>query len=441
MGERKLFIVCRNVDRENVLRKNLAEAGSANLVGVFRTAESAGDFEALLSAARPEALLVDSSVDPDLALDFAGRARERVVRLAVMLIMAAKDFDLLQRAIEAGVESVQTEPVDFRELLVRLEAAVQEKVRGLELLEAARSGGGIGTALTDRIKSGGGAEASAPPPPPRAGAGHGTVLAFLSGKDGEGKSTVGLNLGLALANRYGKKVIYLDLTETLSETAMLLNQKPPGDIRNILAMRSTGDFTPYGVKRFAIDYFEDESFLAICGNPSIEPPRVDRDALDLLLRFLKTQAEFVLLECPPRFGDILKTALKLADWHVVVVQNTLSSLRNARVFLAELKRLEYPAHQVRIVLNRVSKTAGLARDDLARNLDPYPIVTSIVSNGPIAIEAVTVGMPVVLHAPESDIAESIQNFAKKLLGIETSDVDSNQKFSLGSMITSFLGKD
>lgn len=440
MAETKVFLFSRNAERETAARQALAATGAINLVGSFRTAEGATDPANLLSAARPEIVYLHSSVEPEEALQLALQAREVLPRVGVLIGLAEKDFDFLQRAMTSGVDSVMPEPISAPDLADRLEQVVQKKRADLEA--ALSRGAGGDSALKARVEEANAARGGeAPVTPPIAGPGKGPMmLAFLSSKDGEGKSTVALNLGLSLVKQFGKKVIYVDLCETLSETAMLLNRKAPGTYLNILAMRGE-NFSPYGIQRFAIDYFDDQQFLAICGNPTIEPPNVDREALDVLLRFLKTQADFVLLDCPVRFGVLLKTSLKLSDWHVVVVQNTLSSLRNTRIYLNELKRLEYPRHQVKIVINRVSKAAGLAREDIAKNIDPYPIVGSVVSNGPVAIEAVTVGKPVVLHAPDSDLAESIHVFARRLLGIETSQVGDNQKFSLASMFTSVFGGD
>jgi pilus assembly protein CpaE len=439
MAETKVFLFSQNQDTEASARQALAATGTIHLVGACRISELSVDPANLLTAAKPEVVYVHSSVDPETALDMAMQAKQALPRVGLLLGLAEKDFDFLQRAMGEGVDSVMPEPLSTGDLVDRIAQIVAKKRAELEATLAKAAAGGE-SALTTRVAEANaarGGEALATPPIAEPGKGP-MMLAFLSSKDGEGKSTVALNLGLSLVKQFGKKVIYVDLCQTLSETAMLLNRKAPGTYLNILAMKGE-NFSPYGIQRFAIDYFDDQSFLAICGNPTIEPPTVDREALDVLLRFLKTQADFVLLDCPVNFGELLKTSLKLADWHVVVVQNTLSSLRNTRIYLNELKRLEYPRHQVKIVINRVSKAAGLAREDIAKNIDPYPIVGSVVSNGPVAIEAVTVGKPVVLHAPDSDLAESIHVFARRLLGIETSDVGDNEKFSLASMFTSVFG--
>jgi len=370
---------------------------------------------------------VDSQVPQERALDLSMRAKGYLPRLVVVILQPEKDFDFLQACVKAGVDQTRVEPVDLGEVMGEAGELVRNKLRAAD---AARQDPAAAP------------EPSEPPPeevaPAAPGAG-GMVLAFVSAKDGEGKSTVALNLTLALAKHFGKRAIYVDLAETLSETAMMLNTQPPGTYRNLLAMEPP-ELASNDWARFAIDVFGDGQALAVCGNNGIVPPEVDRDRLDLLIRFLRSQCDFLILDCPVQFCDNLKIALKLADWHVAVVQNTLSSLRNVRMYLAELKRLEYPAHQVRVVLNRVSPSAGLSREDLARNLDPYPIAGAIVSNGPVAIESINVGVPVMVHAPGSDLAESITNFAKTLLGIESSDILSSQEISLSSMFSSLFGK-
>lgn len=426
MAERKLFLVCRNSEREGTIRPLLVRPDEVSLVGVYRVADSTADFRALLEASHPEALYVDSSIPPREALELALTAKHELPRVVVVIGIAEKSFDFLQEAILKGVDVVLAEPVGRDELRARMDKAFRERQRSLEFLRLARQQIRVGAGSGDEAGMGGARE-------------PGVTLAFISSKHGEGRSTVALNLGLSLAKHFGKRVIYIDLDETISETGMMLNRKPPGTFLNVLA-QADGAYTPESLSRHAIDYFGDGSFLAICGNLTIEPPQVDRDALDLLLCFLRFHFDFVLLDCPVRFGDVLKTALELSDWHVAVVQNTLSSLRNARIYLAELKRLGFSPEQVRVVLNRVSKTAGLARDDIEKNLNPYPIVSAIVSNGPVAIEAVTVGKPLILHAPDSDLAQSLNGFAKRLLGIETHEVGEHAGFGIRAMFSSLFGR-
>lgn len=432
MAENRIFLITTGPDREEALRKRLALASQTNIVGQFRPGETTAEFEALLRAGRPEILIVDCLVSQERALEAAIRARQAVPLCVQMILMTAKDFDFLQSAVRGGVDFTLVEPVDMADALRQAQVALANKLR------AAGGGGEPGgqpSALPGVVPVASVTMDGALKADPTVSGGART-LAFVSSKDGEGKSTVALNLALTLASKFGKKAIYVDLAETLSETAMMLDRKPPGSYLNLLALHG-GAYTHDGIKRFSIDYYGDGKALAICGNAGIVPPKVDRDALDLLVRFLKTQCEFLILDCPVHFCDNLKIGLKLADWHVVVVQNTLSSLRNTRLYLAELRRLEYPAHQVRVVLNRVSKTAGLSREDIEANLSEYQLACSVVSNGAVAIEAANLGTPVVVHAPDSDIAECIHNLAKSLLGIETSDIASESGLKVSSLSNLF----
>lgn len=409
--------MCRNQEREGLIRPLLVKAGEFHIAGVYRIADSSGDYRAMLQVSRPDAIFVDSSIPPREALELASVGKVELPRIVTLIGVVEKDFDFLQEAISRGIDAVLPEPLGVVEFKSRLEAALRERQRTRDFLKAAFHGRG-------------GEEGEGSLAGPRE---PGTTLAFVSSKDGEGKSTVALNLGLSLAKSFGKKVVYIDLDETLSETSMLLNRKPTGTLANVLAL-SDVEYSMAGIRRFAIDYFGDGSFLAIAGSQTLEPPPIDRSALDLLLCFLRYQVDFVLLDCPVRLCDALRSSLELSDWHIAVVQNTLSSLRNTRIYLQELKRLEFPPAAVRVVLNRVSKSTGLAKDELEKYLNPYPIVASVVSNGPVVIESVTVGVPLVLHAPESDIAGSIGIFAKRLLGVEASDAGDHSSGRLGTML-------
>ncbi len=419
MAEPRFFLITTHSDREEALRRRLVEVQQTNFVGGFRIQDSPAQLDVLLPPSRPEVVLLDSAVPRDRALELALRVGDLVPRAAVVVLMADRDFDFLQATVKAGIDLALVEPVDLAALMKQASEVQRNKLRRLGAPPSA-------------------SRAEPRPEPVVAPSSGGRVLAFLSSKDGEGKSTVALNLAVALTRQFGKRCVYLDLADTLSETGMMLDSKPPGTYLNLLATQA-GNFSLDGVQRFAIDYFRDGKLLAICGNLGIVPPKVDSHALEGLLRFLRSESEFLILDCPVPVGENLKVALKTADLHVMVVQNTLSSLRNARIYLGELKRLEFPPHQVRVVLNRVSRTAGLAKDDLAKNLE-YPVAASVVSNGAVALEAANVGVPVVVHAPESDLAISIQNLAKAFLGIESSDPSEAGKKGLASMFSSLFGR-
>lgn len=434
MAELKYFLVVPDSERETAIRRRLSAVGQTRITGVLRLAEPGGDFQGVLVSAKPDVFLVDPGVPKEKAFECAVRARGMLPRLVTVVMLPLQDFAFVQAAVNAGIDATLVEPVDFTNLVKQCTDMWRNRLRTVDWPSVQAPG------MSGSMPAVG---ATAPvavpmPPAPEPKGPTGTVLAFISGKDGEGKTTVAMNLAFSLAAKFGKRVIYLDLSDVLSDTSVLLNAKQPGSFYDLMQL-PPAELTPEGIKRYAIDYKGDGSVLAICGNPSIEAPRLDRDRLDVLLRYLRTMANYLVLDCPVRFGDILKVALKLSDWHVAVVQNTLSSLRNTRLYLAELKRLEFPPHQVRVVLNRVSKTAGLARDDIIKSLEPYPVACSIVSNGPVALECSNIGVPIMIHAPESDIAESIHNLAKALQGIESSDL-AQSGFNLASMLGSLFGR-
>lgn len=404
----KLFLVTTTPERSEELQVVFRDFPEFSFVG-FCYMQNNSNYEELVKATKPDVVMVERGIPGVDPLALARLNGSKYPTIDTVVLLQERDFDYLQEAYQAGVPLVLAPPVDWKE--------ASEKMLALRRRRAASIGAAVNAArraARDGVR--------------------GTTLSFISAKDGEGKTTIALNLAATLAQTYKKKVILFDLSLGLSEVAMLLNRKAPASYLNILQMM-VSDFQFDTVRSLMVDYFNNGRFLALCGPTTLRIPEIKYFEIDLLIRLLQKNCEYLLIDAPVLFTDALKAALNLSDWHIMITQNHIGSLRNTKLYLAELLKLDYPAHLVKVVLNRVSTAVGLSPADMNRFIDPYPVVCGISSDGATALTAVNEGSPLVLTHKDTEIARCIDGFAQQILGTSPSGA---RHFDLHGAVAQFM---
>lgn len=227
---------------------------------------------------------------------------------------------------------------------------------------------------------------------------NGPRIAICSQKGGVGKTTLALNLGLALAQLgHATTVVELDPQESLAASLLkpsrsmaglhevlrgaigvdevLLRTKVPG-----LSLLPAGD----------VDPLEVQDFHTLLANPGALGPVLD--ALD---------AEIVLLDCPSGIGGATMGALGSASHALVPVQAEPLSLRSVQLVLEAMARVR--EHQnpglalLGLVLMMFDRDAEASLEVVRtawRDLDPEVLFETIVPRNPIYLEASLHGVPV-----------------------------------------------
>jgi pilus assembly protein CpaE len=110
-------------------------------------------------------------------------------------------------------------------------------------------------------------------------------------------------------------------------------------------------------------------------------------------RLLGEMFEFVVIDTPPSFAPEVISAVDTSDEVVVVAMRDTLSLKNTKLGLETLERMEYDRKRVKILLNRANTNVGIEREDvlaiLGRDVDVLvpshrDITRSINQGEPIA---------------------------------------------------------
>src|SRR4051812_43085742 len=257
--------------------------------------------------ARTGADLLSSDAVRDIATTTDGKVR-------LTLLLAAGDDPALARSVRHTVEAVEgvsQVTVDVRDAAVG-DAKRKAPSRALPVMEAPRP------AQQQRV----------PAPTPVSYPNLGRILAISSGKGGVGKSTVAVNLAVALAQS-GKRVGLMDadiygpnipLMMGVNEPPMVINEK-------IVPLEA------HGVKLISLGFLIDRDQPAIWRGPII---------MKIITQFLRDVAwgtlDYFIVDLPPGTGDAQLTLVQATNVNGAIIVTTPQevaigdALRGAKMF-------------------------------------------------------------------------------------------------------------
>ena len=217
------------------------------------------------------------------------------------------------------------------------------------------------------------------------------VICVLGCKGGSGKTLTATNLGVALADA-GHSVALLDLDLQFGDLALAMGLSPDRTVYDLV--RSGGSLDAQKLEDFLVEHESGARTL-------LAPVRPDQAAmisvpfLDEVERLLSEMHEFVVIDTPPSFApEVISAIDSSTDVLVVAMRDTLS-LKNTRLGLETLERMDYDRRKVKILLNRANTNVGIEREDvlaiLGRDVDilipsDRDITRSINQGTPIALE-------------------------------------------------------
>jgi pilus assembly protein CpaE len=221
--------------------------------------------------------------------------------------------------------------------------------------------------------------------------GDGRLICVLGLKGGSGKTLTTANLGAALAAA-GSSVAILDLDLQFGDLALTMGLAPDRTIYDLV--RSGGSLDAEKLRDFLAVHSSGAQALLAPLRPDhasvVNPPFVRE-----VLRLLRDMFDYVIVDTPPNFTPEVICAVDMADDILMVAMRDTLSLKNTKLGLETLERMDYDRRKIRILLNRANTKVGIARQDvlgiLGRDVDvlvpSHRHVTRSVNQGmPIALE-------------------------------------------------------
>lgn len=239
---------------------------------------------------------------------------------------------------------------------------------------------------------------------------RGQTVVLVSSQGGVGRSTLAVNLALALSS--GGSVCLVDLVPSHGVLHVLCNVHPDRTVADAVAAGAT----PEAVSRCWVDW-EGIRLLAAASGHEVWKP--DEGSVERLLESCASLSDYVVIDServPERYTPVLVDRASLV---VALCRMTVPGLRNMRGYLQDLGRMHVPLQKVVVV--GVSGRWGISPQEAEEICGIQ--VGHVLPWDQTAVWAENQGVPVVLGAPRSALARSVWALAGVLLERLTAPVE------------------
>jgi pilus assembly protein CpaE len=138
-----------------------------------------------------------------------------------------------------------------------------------------------------------------------------------------------------------------------------------------------------------------------------------------IVAMLREMHEFVVIDMPPHFDDVVLALIEHADDVLLVASMDIPSVKNLKVGLQTLNLLSLAGSKLKLVLNRANARVNLEVADVERAVG-LPVSFRVPSD--IAVpQAVNRGTPVILDRPKSQAAMALAEIADYFVQLVESD--------------------
>ncbi len=319
------------------------------------------------------------------------RALQTVEALADLLPQAPiiayssiRDPNAMRKAMVAGVKDYLSAPVKEEELIGSIHTALAQEER-----------------RRARISGEGEEPVSA-----------GTVITVFGAKGGIGKTTIATNLATALVQKTNQSVVVVDLDTRFGDVAILMDIPVERSIAD-LAMPEE-QITREILQECIYTHNTGVSILPAPIRPT-DWRSVHAGHIERIITLLTQTHDYVILDTPGTFNDIVARALELATMVVLIATVDMASLKDTLLAIDMLRSWNFPQDKIKLVINATNESTNVQPAEVRRMLG-RDIFWAVPYDRNIST-ATQLGMPVVVAKPQAKAAESFVELAYALSGV------------------------
>lgn len=367
-----------------------AVAGVTEPIG-WRLESSIGQPQIItwLRRIQPGAVVVD--LDVPNAIPLVREIAGTLPKATILVLVAPQHLVELQDALMAGAASFVAFPVDAQQFITTVVRSVQNTT-------------------------------------PRAATSTRGRMVVVSGlKGGVGRTTLAVNLAVALRQQVGKDVVLVEAHHGLSDLSLMLNLSP----RHTLASLAQEENIDADVIRGHLH--DHVSGLKVLAAPQDVAALVNLpiETWRHILTILLDVVPYVVVDTSSVGDDVLAEVLSMADDILIVTGPDLAGMRSAVVLLQGLVGESIQA-RTHVVLNRAGVRGGVSEAACAKQIGES-IAAAVPDDAALATFALNRGVPFVLSHPRTILSRKVQELAINVFGLKSADVSrwTDRRFSFG----------
>lgn len=239
---------------------------------------------------------------------------------------------------------------------------------------------------------------------------HGQVFTFFSTSSAVGKTVLAINFAADLSER-GYKVCVADFDLQFGDVCNYLMLTPTQTLYDYSVMNETARDaavfvtpTQFGFDVLAAPKELDEAYI------------MNEDIINQAVEQLRDMYDYVILDTTTGFSAINLAILEHTDvLYLPCVVDFIPSIKNLKIGLDTLHKLQFDWQRMRIILNRNKAETQISAKDVEALLGrPFQYFVGNDYKGVMA--SIREGKPIVLTDKESKLADEISNIISSELG-------------------------
>jgi len=386
-GNPRILVVDQDFETRAELQKGLVRASFIVMGGVGYGAEALS----LAAELKPNVMLVGVEDPPARALQTIESLAELLPDSPIVAYSSQTDAESARRTVVAGARDYLTKPLKIDEVIKAVQTAISQQERR----RALRSGESVAG--------------------PRSA---GMIITVFGAKGGIGKTTMTTNLAAALVAINAGSAVVVDVDTIFGDAAMMLDV--PVDLSLVDAAQRVDE----------LDRESLGSSLArhSCGVRVLPAPfeptdwrNVSPEAVDKVLTLLAQTHDFVVVDCPATFTDLVAVALEKATVVLMMTSLDITSIKDTTTAFKLLSGGMTNEDKIKLVINRATNTNSVHEEDVSKVLR-REVFWSVPYDEHVSA-SLQMGTPVVIDRPLSGISETIREMAAMLAGVEVSYSD------------------
>jgi pilus assembly protein CpaE len=342
----------------------------------------------------PDVVLMDINMPGLDGIESAEKLSSTVPTAAIIMMSVQGEADYLRRSMLAGAREFLVKPFSSDELCASIRQVAAREREKLDRMGAAlpRMNGAVALPVEREA---------------------GQIVTLFSPKGGVGRTTLAVNLAVALASELGRKVALVDASFQFGDVGVLLNLNP----KNKSIVEALGDVANGDLDMIDSAMVSHTTGIRVLLAPSSPEMAelVTTDALRTILGRLRDTHDLVIVDCWPMFQDSTLALLDMSDQVLGVLTLEITNIKNIRLFLEVADQLGYDRDKLRLILNRADSAYGIRVADVENSIG-RKIDHTVVSDGRTVVYALNRGVPFVWSNKQAQVSQDVLSIAKAVAG-------------------------